>query len=125
MAMTPPARVLIVEDERIVARDLERRLGRLGYAVVANVASGIDAVQQAIEHRPDVVLADIRLQGEMDGITAVESIRKQLSVHVVYLSAYFDESTQVRAQDTRPDAFIQKPFNDHHLQQTLQQVLLQ
>jgi CheY-like chemotaxis protein len=85
----------------------------------------MDAVEQALEHRPDVILVDIRLQGQMDGITAVKSIREQLNVRVVYLSAYFDESTQVRAQDTHPDAFIQKPFNDYHLQQTLQQVLLQ
>jgi CheY-like chemotaxis protein len=125
MAMIAPARVLIVEDERIVARDLERRLRRLGYTVVALVSTGIDAVQQALQHRPDVILVDIRLQGEMDGITAVESIHQQLQVHVVYLSAHLDEATQVRAQDTHPDAFLQKPFNDAHLQQTLQQVLLQ
>jgi CheY-like chemotaxis protein len=61
----------------------------------------------------------------MDGIEAVESIRNQLNVRIVYLSSYFDETTRARAQDTHPDAFIQKPFSDYHLRQTLQEVLLQ
>ena len=115
--------ILIVEDERLVARDLERRLRRLGYEVVAQVATGPDAIQQALAHRPDLVLMDVRLQGQMDGIEAAGFIRTHLNIQVVYMSAYVDQTTLTRAQATRPAAFLSKPFSEASLQQTLQQVL--
>jgi CheY-like chemotaxis protein len=115
--------ILIVEDERLVARDLERRLSRLGYTVVAQVASGPEAIQQTLAHRPDLVLMDIRLQGEMDGIEAAGFIRTHLNIRVVYMSAYVDQATLTRAQATHPAAFLTKPFSESILQQTLQQVL--
>jgi CheY-like chemotaxis protein len=124
-AMNNSPRVLIVEDEHLVARDLERRLRLLGYVVVAFVSTGIEALQHALKHQPDVVLMDIRLRGEMDGIEAVQSIRKRLNVRVIYLSAYSDEATLTRAQATHPDAFLDKPFNASSLQATLQRVLSQ
>jgi len=123
MAMDSFTRVLIVEDERLVARDLERRLRRLGYMVVALVSTGIEAIDQALEHQPDLVLMDIRLRGQMDGIEAVASIRKHLNVRVVYMSAYIDEATLARAQATQPDAFLHKPFSNNSFQEMLQQVL--
>jgi CheY-like chemotaxis protein len=125
MAMDSFTRVLIVEDERLVARDLERRLRRLGYMVVALVSTGIEAIDQALEHQPDLVLMDIRLRGQMDGIEAVAAIRKHLDVRVVYISAYIDEATLARAQATQPDAFLPKPFNNNSFQEMLQQVLPQ
>jgi two-component system, cell cycle sensor histidine kinase and response regulator CckA len=125
MAVDHPARVLIVEDERLVARDLERRIRRLGYSVVALVSTGIEAIHQALELRPDMVLMDIRLQGQMDGIEAVASIRKQVCVRVVYISAYMDEPTLARARATQPIAFLHKPFSDCSLRETLQHVLSQ
>jgi CheY-like chemotaxis protein len=121
--MQNPAHILIVEDERLVARDLERRLRRMNYMVVAIAATGLEAIQQALEHRPDLVLMDIRLQGEMDGITAAAFIRTHLNIQVIYLSAYVDEMTLERAQGTSPAAFLRKPFNEYDLRQTLQQVL--
>jgi CheY-like chemotaxis protein len=124
-AMNNSPRVLIVEDEHLVARDLERRLRRLGYTIVAFVTTGTEAVHHALEHRPDLVLTDIRLRGEMDGIEAIQSIRKRLNVRVIYLSAYIDEATLARAQATHPDAFLDKPFNASSLQATLQRVLPQ
>ena len=123
MMMRCPAHILIVEDERLVARDLERRLTRIGYMVVAIAAAGPDAIHQALEHQPDLILMDIRLQGEMDGITAAAFIRNHLDIPIVYLSAYVDEKTLERAQDTAPAAFLRKPFNEYDLRQTLQQVL--
>ncbi len=123
--MNNSSRVLIVEDEHLIARDLERRLRRLGYTVVALVTSGMEALHQALEQRPDLVLMDIRLHGEIDGIEAVQSIRKRLNVRVVYLSADSDEATLARAQATHPDAFLDKPFNASSLQATLQRVLPQ
>ena len=125
MAMNNSARVLIVEDEHLVARDLERRLRRFGYTVVTFVTTGMEALHQALEHQPDLVLMDIRLRGKMDGIEAVESIRKQLNVRIIYLSAYIDEATLARAQATHPDAFLHKPFSASSLQATLQRVLPQ
>jgi CheY-like chemotaxis protein len=123
MAMNTSARVLIVEDERLIARALERQLQGLGYNVVAIASTGEEAIHQAFENRPHIILMDIRLRGQMDGIEAVESIRKQLNVRVVYLSAYIDKATLSRAQATQPDAFLHKPFTNFSLQKALQEVL--
>jgi CheY-like chemotaxis protein len=125
MTMKNSAHILIAEDERLVARDLERRLRRLGYTVVALVATGPDAIYQAAEHRPDLVMMDISLQGEMDGIEAAGFIRTRQDIRIVYMSAYTDQPTLARAQSTDPAAFLEKPFNDCNLQQTLQQALSQ
>jgi CheY-like chemotaxis protein len=78
------ARILIVEDEHIIAWDLERRLTRLGYAVLGIVSSGQDAIEKALELRPDLILMDIRLPGNMDGIEAAERIRAQLQTVILY-----------------------------------------
>jgi CheY-like chemotaxis protein len=121
--MNTLAHILIVEDERLIARDLERRLQRLGYTVVALVATGPEAIYQALEHRPDLVLMDIRLQGEMDGIEAAGFIRTHLGIRIIYMSAYVDQATLTRAQATDPAAFLHKPFSEFTLQQTLRQVL--
>jgi CheY-like chemotaxis protein len=115
--------ILIVEDERLVARDLELRLRRLGYTVVALVGSGFEAIQQALAHRPDLVLMDIRLQGEMDGIEAAGFIRTHLNIRVVFMSAYVDQTTLTRAQATHPAAFLTKPYSDSSLQRMLQEVM--
>jgi CheY-like chemotaxis protein len=123
MTMRDSSHILIVEDERLVARYLERRLRRLGYTVVALAATGPEAIYQALEHRPDLVLMDIRLQGEMDGIDAAAFIRTHLNLQIVYMSAYVDQATLTRAQATNPAAFLRKPFSEFTLQQTLQQVL--
>jgi CheY-like chemotaxis protein len=125
MIINNSAHILIAEDERLVARDLERRLRRLGYTVVALAATGSDAIHQAAEHRPDLVMMDIHLQGEMDGIEAAGFIRTRLNIRIVYMSAYSDQGTLARAQSTDPAAFLEKPFNDYNLQRTLQQVLSQ
>jgi CheY-like chemotaxis protein len=125
VAMDSFARVLIVEDERLVARGLERRLRSLGYMVVALASTGIEAIHQALEYQPDLILMDIRLRGQMDGIEAVASIRKHLNVRVVYMSAYIDEATLARAEGTKPDAFLPKPFSNDSFQEMLQQVLPQ
>jgi CheY-like chemotaxis protein len=123
MAMDNSSRVLIVEDERLIARALERQLRGLGYNVVALVGTGEEAIYQALENRPHIVLMDIRLRGQMDGIEAVATIRKHLNVKIVYMSAYIDNATLSRAQATQPDAFLHKPFTNLSLQKALQQVL--
>ena len=103
-------RILIVEDEGIVAADLENMLQKLGYTVVGTAASGEQAVEKAEETMPDLVLMDIRLKGPMDGIDAAEQITARFNIPVTYLTAYADETTLQRAKTTMPYGYILKPF---------------
>jgi two-component system cell cycle sensor histidine kinase/response regulator CckA len=116
-------RILIVEDERIVALDLQDRLESLGYSIPATVARGQDAIQTALELRPDLVLMDIRLKGEMDGIETAGRIQSHLDVPVIYLTAYADHDTLDRAKLTGPYGYILKPFEDRELQTTIEMAL--
>jgi CheY-like chemotaxis protein len=116
-------RVLIVEDEGIVALDLRTRLKDLGYDVAAVAASGEDAVKRAIETRPDVILMDIVLQGEMDGIEAALRIRARIDVPIVYLTAYSDDGSKERARATGPLVFLTKPFEETELGQAIETAL--
>jgi len=96
------ARILVVEDEGIVARDIEKSLLRLGYTVSAVAASGEDAVRLAGETLPELVLMDIRLAGAINGIEAAGQIRREFHIPVVYLTAYADPSTLQQAKITEP-----------------------
>jgi diguanylate cyclase (GGDEF)-like protein/PAS domain S-box-containing protein len=110
-----PANILIVEDEKIVARDLQLALEDLGYQVAAIADSGELAIQQATDLRPDLMLMDIRLAGEMDGITAAQTIVERLEIPIVYLTAHSDEQTLARAKTTRPLGYLIKPFAEQEL----------
>ncbi len=114
-AVAAKTRILVVEDERIVAKDIENRLRNLGYAVVDITSSGEKAIEKAAELKPDMVLMDIRLKGHMDGIEAAERIRSKLDIPVVYLTAYGSESIIERAKITEPFGYIMKPFEDKEL----------
>jgi len=105
------ARILVVEDEGIVAHDLESALTELGYAVPATVATGEDAMARARDLRPDVVLMDIRLPGAIDGIQAASSLREQHDIPVIYLTAHSDDETLRRAMQTEPMGYLVKPFS--------------
>jgi PAS domain S-box-containing protein len=111
----PPKRVLVVEDQRLVAADLEDSLKRLGYDVVGSVASGEEANSIAIVVRPDLALMDIRLRGEMDGIQTASAIRERMDIPIIYLTAYADEETVRRAMVTGPFGYLVKPFNEREL----------
>ncbi len=114
--MTQPSRrILIVEDQRIVAADLESALTSLGYAVVGTASSAEDGIQKAATLGADLVLMDIRLRGERDGIWAARIIRERFDRPVVYLTAYADEETISRARSTGPFGYIVKPFNEREL----------
>jgi CheY-like chemotaxis protein len=117
------ARILIVEDERLIAVDLQRRLTRLGYAVVALAASGAEAIQKALALYPDVVLMDIRLQGDMDGVEAAQQIHASTAIPVVFMTAYVDEDTQQRIRATSPWGCLYKPFAPNQVQSVLEHVL--
>lgn len=110
-----PTKVLVVEDEVIVAQDIAGRLKKLGYIVTATVASGEEAIEKAAENRPDIVLMDIVLKGEMDGVAAAQQIRTKVNVPTVFLTAYADETTLERAKITNPFGYIIKPFQQQDL----------
>ncbi len=108
-------KILVVEDEGIVARETEYRLKDLGYTVCGIAASGAEAIRKAEQALPDVVLMDIMLKGEMDGIDAAEQIHSTLNIPVVYVTAHADENTVQRAKATEPMGYLLKPFNEREL----------
>src|SRR3954468_24461113 len=105
---TDKARILVVEDEAIVAADIQDRLTSLGYEVIGPVDNGAEAVQKAVELRPDVVLMDVMLKGEMMGTDAGSQIRDELRIPVIYLTANSNDATFMRARETEPFGFILK-----------------
>ena len=117
------ARIMIVEDENIVAKDIQNTLKRLGYTVPAVVSTGEEAVEKASELRPDLVLMDIRLKGQMNGIEAADQIRSDFDTPVVYLTAYADEQTLQQAKITEPFGYIIKPFELKGLHSTIEMAL--
>lgn len=111
----PKAKILIVEDETIVARDIQTSVEQMGYSVCAVASSGEEAVQKAGETRPDLTLMDIVLKGDMDGIKAAEQINALFKIPVVYITAYDNEEILQRAKITTPYGYITKPFEDKEL----------
>jgi PAS domain S-box-containing protein len=109
------AQILIVEDESIVAKDIQNTLKILGYAVSAVASSGEEAVKKAAKTHPDLVLMDIVLEGDMNGVDAAAQIRVRFDIPVVYLSAYADDETLQRAKITEPYGYILKPFQEREL----------
>jgi PAS domain S-box-containing protein len=114
------AKILIVEDEFVVANDIEARLISLGYSVVAKADNGAEAIELARAVSPDLVLMDIRLRGAMDGIAAAEQIHERFNLPIVFLTAYADESTLQRAKNAAPFGYILKPFEDRELRTNIE-----
>ena len=108
-------RVLVVEDESIVARDIMHQLTDLGYTPVGTASFGEQAIKLAADLRPDVVLMDIHLAGAMDGIEAAQAIRSQLALPVVFLTAFSEDDVLARAAVTEPFGYILKPFSEREL----------
>ena len=112
-------RVLIVEDEAIVANQIQRKLAKLGYEVVGKVRSGEEAITLAQASRPDIILMDIGIEGSMDGVQTAATIRSRFDIPVIYLTAHADEGTLARARVTEPLGYIVKPFEEIDLKSTL------
>jgi signal transduction histidine kinase len=115
--------ILVVEDESIVAMDMERRLRGLGYEVAGRVLTGPDAVTQTSQLKPDVVLMDIHLKGKMDGIEAAGLIKREYDVPVIYITAYSDQATLERAKETEPYGYILKPFQEREIHSVIEMAL--
>jgi len=107
--------ILIVEDEAIVAEDIKNSLEIKGYTVPATASSGKDAINKVKEFNPDIVLMDIVIKGEMDGIETAKQIRSLFDIPIVYLTAFSDEKTIERVKLTEPFGYLIKPFNKREL----------
>lgn len=116
-------RILVVEDEGIVAMEMRNKLEDLGYIVVGTVATGKAAVETAVETEPDLILMDIVLKGDMDGIEAAEKIHQQQDTPIIYLTAYSDEEILERARITEPYGYILKPFKKSEVNANIQMAI--
>jgi CheY-like chemotaxis protein len=119
-------KILIVEDENIIALDIRSMLEDLGYMVSAIVSSGEESIQKASKMKPDLVLMDIKLKGNIDGIRAGREIYNQLRIPIVYLTAYSDKTTINRINNgikSAPSTVIRKPFDEGELQTVIDSTL--
>ena len=115
--------VLVVEDESIVAKDIQQSLTKLGYNVIGPASTGEKAVLLAEEFMPDIVLMDIMLKGGMNGIDTAAQIKEKLSIPVIFLTAYADEGTLAKAKVTEPYGYIIKPFKEIDLHTSIEMAL--
>lgn len=115
--------VLVVEDESIVAKDIQNSLKKLGYTVPSVENTGEDAIDAAGQYKPDLILMDIMLKGEISGIEAAEQIRTRYRIPVIFLTAYADESTLSKAKVTEPYGYIIKPFKEIDLHTSIEMAL--
>lgn len=116
-------RVLVVEDERIVALDLRYILENFGFEVCSVVSTGEESIHAATQAHPDVVLMDIKLRGDMSGIEAARKIHEYLDIPVIYLTAFSDESTVRNALTYGDFAYIRKPFEEKEIAATVHKAL--
>jgi two-component system, cell cycle sensor histidine kinase and response regulator CckA len=113
-------RILLVEDEKVVAADIEECIKGLGYEVAGSAASGAEALRLAKEAQPDLVLLDIKLKGDLDGIDVAGALHERLKIPVVYLTAFADAEILERARKTAPSGYVLKPFDDRSLRAAIE-----
>ncbi len=121
--MNSKTRIMVVEDEFIVSMEIQDRLKSLGYSIAYAAASGEDAIDKVPETQPDLVLMDIMLKGEMDGVVAAERIKSNYEIPVIYLTAHSDEATLTRAKISQPFGYLIKPFDERGLHTTIEMAL--
>jgi CheY-like chemotaxis protein len=115
--------ILIVEDDDIIARVEDWRLKNLGYNVCGRATTGAEAMELVVKNKPDLVLMDINIHGDIDGIETAKMIKKGFNIPVVYVTSHSDGATLERAKETKPDGFIVKPFEDNALRIAIQLAL--
>ena len=124
MTKMDKAKILVVEDQTIVALNIKNRLKNLGYAVPSAVGSGKEAIREAELTNVDIVLMDIMLKGDMDGIEAARIIKSRFGIPIIYLTACTDFETFERAKLTDPEGYISKPFKEEDLCKNIEIALL-
>ena len=123
LPQTAGTKILVVEDERIVGLHLKQQLVKLGYRVAAVVSSGEEALKAVIERRPDLVLMDIHIDGNIDGIETAKQIKVDYTLPIIYLTAFSSEGTLQRARESKPYGYLLKPFSERELHATIQMAL--
>lgn len=118
--MSAKSRILVVEDDRIIAMEIKERLEEYNYDVVSIAHNGIAAIEMAAEFSPELIIMDIHLEGEMDGIEAAMQIKSKSGIPVVYLTAYADDNTIERAKITEPYGYIVKPLDERELKSAVE-----
>lgn len=119
----PDTSIMLVEDEINVAADVKNRLENMGYEVLGIFDTGEEAIEKAGELKPNLVLMDIVLKGDMDGIDAAQKIRELFDIPIIYLTAYSDEKTLQRAKVTEPFGYVLKPFEDREIQSAIEMAI--
>jgi CheY-like chemotaxis protein len=120
---TEKANIMVVEDEGVVSIDIRNMLKNAGYGIAAVAFQGDEAVRKAEQSVPDLVLMDIGLKGDIDGIEAAKRIRDRFKIPVVFLTGFADEVTMSKAKEADPSGFIIKPINEEELKKTLEDIL--
>jgi len=113
--------ILIVEDDAIISMDIEQRVQRLGHKVVGVVDRADKAFSTIIKEKPDLILMDINLKGEMDGISIADRLYKDMGIRVIYITAYSDPEMKERAEKTDPLGYIIKPIRENELNRVLEE----
>ncbi len=116
-------RILLVEDDYIISMLLEKQIRRMGYEIAGKAESGERAINLTREEKPDLVLMDIELKGDMDGVEAVRQIREFSTVPVIYLTGNANEKTRREAEETKPDGFLVKPVDMDVLKQQIRGII--
>lgn len=117
-------RILLVEDEAIVAMTIEDSLANMGYEVVGTVDNGLSAIELAEKESPDLIIMDIRINGDIDGIEAAGRINVNMDIPVIFLTAHSDEKTLSRALEVKPYSYLIKPFREKELYSNIETAIM-
>jgi PAS domain S-box-containing protein len=121
--MVEKARIMVVEDEAVISLEIQDRLTKMGHSICGTAASGEEAVSVAAANRPDLILMDVQLRGDVDGVETAQQIRNQVEIPVIYLTAFADDRTVERARLTEPFGYLIKPFSEKELYAAIETAL--
>jgi PAS domain S-box-containing protein len=121
--MVEKARIMVVEDEAVISMEIQDRLTKMGHSICGTAASGEEAVSVATAKRPDLILMDVQLRGEVDGVQTAKQIRDLVEIPIIYLTAFADDRTVERAKLTQPFGYLIKPFSEKELYAAIEMAL--
>ena len=121
--MVEKARIMVVEDEAVISMEIQDRLTKMGHSICGTAASGEEAVSIATAKRPDLILMDVQLRGEVDGVQTAKQIRDLIEIPIIYLTAFADDRTVERAKLTQPFGYLIKPFSEKELYAAIEMAL--